>query len=291
MCGYLPILLSLLTGVADAHEQRNPLYAQLVTAGVCVDGKTLAVLSRPTLPDGATAAEQQTALKSIPLRTPLSEFTRDSVVAPFAMVVGQPADAEAGVRLRTLDVWFVVHADLSVIKKDPQLLESFLRKAEGDAHAMSDEELAAREIQIPPAVADRTHYAHAASTLLDRVRLSVSTRTVYSQSEESTVLAGEIDQRFADDSEFPNEWRPVEITSRGSVVGEPAPYRISASYWKATQLDQPEGAILFEHHAVFEQPLGWFGGRDLLRSKLPMAVQTEVRSFRRKLKKATQNNS
>jgi hypothetical protein len=46
------------------------------------------------------------------------------------------------------------------------------------------------------------------------------------------------------------------------------------------------GAMLIEYHSVFEQPSGWFGGRDRLRSKLPLAVQDEVRTFRRKLKKA-----
>ena len=123
---------------------------------------------------------------------------------------------------------------------------------------------------------------------MDRVRLSVTTHTVHSHNDQSTVFAGEIDQRFAADAAFPNQWRAVEITPQGGKVGPPEPYQLSASYWKATQLSQPARAILIEYHSVFEQPVGWFGGRDLLRSKMPMAVQNEVRTFRRKLKKATE---
>ena len=39
-----------------------------------------------------------------------------------------------------------------------------------------------------------------------------------------------------------------------------------------------------ECHIVFAEPEAWFGGKNLLRSKLPLAVQDEdVRSSRRKL--------
>jgi hypothetical protein len=123
---------------------------------------------------------------------------------------------------------------------------------------------------------------------LDRVRLSVTTQTVHSHNNQSVVLAGEIDQRFAADGAFPNQWRPIEITAQKAKAGPPESYRLSASYWKATQLTRPAGAILVEYHSAFEQPVGWFGGRDLLRSKMPMAVQNEVRTFRRKLQKAAE---
>ena len=98
MTGLLPILLAAWMGVSDSHDQENPLYRQLVATGVSVGGKSLAILPKPTMPDGASAADEQAALKSIPMRVPLDQFTRDSLVAPFAMVIGPLTETESGVR-------------------------------------------------------------------------------------------------------------------------------------------------------------------------------------------------
>jgi hypothetical protein len=260
----------------------------LQTKGITVDGKTVAVLKPPTFSDGMDAAAQQTALKSIPMRLPLDEFVRNSVVAPCALSVGDLTETESGIRIRTLDIWFVAHADLKTLRDNRQLLDEFLHEADGETRRLSAEELGRRGIEVPPEAVERTTYAHAVSTLLDRVRLSVTTHTVYSQSDDSSVLAGEVDQQFVGDAELPNQWQPIEISAQGKVIGSAEPYSASAFYWKATQLAEPAGAILVEYHSAFEQPSGWFGGRDLLRSKVPMAVQNGVRTLRRKLKKAMQ---
>ena len=36
-----------------------------------------------------------------------------------------------------------------------------------------------------------------------------------------------------------------------------------------------------EQHVIFAEPTGWFDGANLLRSKLPAAVQNNVRTMRR----------
>ena len=46
--------------------------------------------------------------------------------------------------------------------------------------------------------------------------------------------------------------------------------------------------MFIECHMIFDEPRGWFGGANLLRSKLPLAVQEEVRNFRRRLSAASQ---
>jgi hypothetical protein len=38
---------------------------------------------------------------------------------------------------------------------------------------------------------------------------------------------------------------------------------------------------------IFDEPNGWFGGANLLRSKLPLVIQDEVRNFRRRLAAAS----
>jgi hypothetical protein len=66
------------------------------------------------------------------------------------------------------------------------------------------------------------------------------------------------------------------------IIGPARPYIGAAWYSKATKLQQPQGAVLFEYHIVFDEPEGWFNGANLLRSKLPLLVQDGVRKFRRR---------
>ena len=48
-------------------------------------------------------------------------------------------------------------------------------------------------------------------------------------------------------------------------------------YVKITKLHAPAGAVLVEQHIVYAEPTGWFDGANLLRSKLPLVMQVNVR--------------
>jgi hypothetical protein len=63
------------------------------------------------------------------------------------------------------------------------------------------------------------------------------------------------------------------------------PFSGSGQYLKVTRLVEPQGALFVEYHLVFTEPADWFGGANLLRSKLPQAAQVIVRSMRRELLK------
>ena len=98
------------------------------------------------------------------------------------------------------------------------------------------------------------------------------------------LVAQRIDSRFSKDGEYPNQWRPVKLSEDGKYdVGTPTVYAGVGSYGRAIPLAQPAGTILFEFHLVFEEPHEWFDGVNLIRSKLPLAVQDQLRTFRRKL--------
>ena len=57
---------------------------------------------------------------------------------------------------------------------------------------------------------------------------------------------------------------------------------------KLTRLADPDGAVFVEYHGVYNEPSGWFPGEEnLLRSKLPLVVQQEVKQFRVKLSNAS----
>ena len=124
---------------------------------------------------------------------------------------------------------------------------------------------------------------------MDRVQLELTTRAFASRTKDSMLVASKVDRRFTEDEQFPNLWRPINRGADGkSHIGEPAPYEAAASYVKLTRLAEPAGALLVEYHLVFVEPKAWFGGANLLRSKLPMLFQSRARLFRRKLQKASQ---
>jgi hypothetical protein len=50
---------------------------------------------------------------------------------------------------------------------------------------------------------------------------------------------------------------------------------------KLTRLREPAGAVFVEGHVIFAEPKGWFDGENVLRSKLPLGVQNQVRALRR----------
>jgi hypothetical protein len=100
------------------------------------------------------------------------------------------------------------------------------------------------------------------------------------------MAASILDRRFANDPDFPNRWRPVTRDDNGKrQLGAPQPYFGFGGYAKATRLVEPAGAILIEYHAAFAEPQDWFGGTNLLRSKLPILAQMIVRQLRRGLEK------
>ena len=115
MVGHLPIVLSALITVSGGHEGQNRLYDRLLTSGVTVGGKTLAVLPAPTLADHTDAATQRAALDSIPKRVPLQAFTRNSVVAPYAMSLVGCCQFVASLFGRAPNLAFVTPAEFEAL--------------------------------------------------------------------------------------------------------------------------------------------------------------------------------
>jgi hypothetical protein len=94
-----------------------------------------------------------------------------------------------------------------------------------------------------------------------------------------------MDDRFQNDKQHPNIWRHINVVEEEEKLGSPQPYTGMAGYVLVTKLPEPAGALLVEMHFLLHEPPAWFGGRNLLRSKLPTLIQDNVRSFRRKLSK------
>jgi hypothetical protein len=127
-------------------------------------------------------------------------------------------------------------------------------------------------------------------SLLERVRISGTTRSIKTSTPQSVTIASVLDPRFDLDPEFSNSWRSIERDAAGRrQYGPPYVYNSLGSYVKATRLHEPEGALLIEYHVGFAEPEGWFHGANLLRSKLPIVAQETVRRFRRSFDKPQEN--
>lgn len=287
-CGLLAGALWLVGAMGAA--QANPLLEKLISEGVKLSDGSVVKLPAPWLADGLDAAAQKAAIEKVASRYPYDQFTRDSAVAPLLLEM-QSIESQGGVRTgQRVDVAFVAYATLELVNDGDMLarllgVEQQTDDEKGGAVALTAEQLASRGIELAPADGEvRQSLAAVRFEVLDRVEVSGVANTMRTGSSQSLVAAVEFDPRFADDPELPMHWRPIERTAAGETIkGAAQRYSGVGAYVKVTPLVEPRGALLVEAHAVFDEPHGWFGGVNLLRSKLPIVVQDNVRSFRRKL--------
>ncbi len=301
-------------GRQSRADEPNPILQRLLTKGVSAGGPAVK-LPAATLADGLDAAAQRQALDRIADRNHSVEaLTRHSVVAPVVLRVsaagtsadqanGTDASAENSTAepphrdgLARVDLWFVAYGRLETLR-DESFWKSWSKSAadeggkvevKGEVEAarssvLSAEALKSRGIQD----ADDQRHLTADVTLFKEVRLSATLETMRSRTDDSLIVAGQLDPRFAGDKEYPNRWWRLDRDDSGHLAaGPPHDYRGAGWYVKATKLHEPEGSLLVEYHLVFEEPYGWFNGGNYLRSKLPVVVQDGVRRFRRRLSEA-----
>jgi hypothetical protein len=286
------IVCVVLLAAHGARGNANPVFDQLMRDGVPVGGRDIARLPAPTLADGLSAAQQRQAIEAICAGSHTWEdLTRRSVVAPFILKV--KADERANHLGRRVDLWFIAYGNLATLENNEWLERQFKSTGnETDAEngavvkVVPADEL--RRLGLKPHMSPPDpQYVFAELTLLDRVRLSVTTRGAQLQSPDSALTASLLDPHFDNVPQSPNRWRPVLRDDAGRRhLGKPQPFTGYGSYAKATRLLDPPGAILIEYHVAFEEPEGWFNGTNMLRSKLPILAQMIVRQLRRELAKS-----
>lgn len=286
----ISIIPSILLAVAAAPEQglphRNPLYRDLLERGVAVSAKDRVRLASPTMADGLDKQAQMKVINSLATDIPVDELMRRSVVASHVSKVRdiEPSDPEAPAH--GVDVWFVAYGDYkSVATKD---VDAWFNSSRRDlkGKTLSDTELRERNIHLSLEGNPKERLVFTSYSLLEKVQISMTTYTIVSQSDESIVLATTLDPRFAHDKLYPNSWQSITTGPNGELrLGPPHSYNCTAMYTKITRLIEPKGALFVEIHRISTEPKKWFDGANLLRPKLPMLIQAEVRSFRREAAK------
>lgn len=268
------------------HESRNPLFKSLLDTGLAVGPKDKAKFPAPTMPDGLDAAKQKAILnKLVEGEYPVEEFTRNSVVARELLKLRDANLSDLKAPARGVDVWFIVYGDLKALDDD-KFLDRLLNTGRGGGNAkeIKAADLKKREITIPDP--KKESYGYVEFDFLEKVHLKAAGRTMWTRTPESVVIAGEIDPRFAGDANFPNQWQSIDKAGGAVKLGPASPWAGAAFYLKITKLAEPAGALFCEQHVIFVEPTGWFDGANLLRSKLPIAMQKSVRDMRKEWGKA-----
>lgn len=283
------VALCTLTAPADAHEKLNPVYRDLRENGVEVGAASKVKMPEPLLADGLSSRDQQKKLRElIAGHSSYEEFTRKSRVAPEKLVLKDVKPAAKNSVTRLVQVTCCAYGDLKAIA-DKKFLDRVLdlNKGDGKAESLPAAKLEALGLEIKDA--DHESYGRASMRVLEKVQLDVTTHSYWSQNDESIVAAGRIDPRFRDDKDQPNQWRSLsKVNGKFRVGNKASPYEGAGYYVKFTKLASPKGALFVEGHVIFQEPGGWFQGENTLRSKLPIAIQKQVRDFRLELDRAMQ---
>ncbi len=278
--GLCPILVLL----AAPPNRGNELYEELRTKGIAVGAKEKAVLPAPSMADGLDAKQQQEVLTAVAgTNYSVEELVRPAVVAPYVLKYRDVRPSDPDAPAYGIDLWFVAHGDLDTLSSKDFLDRWKARRKDQQVHVLTAPELAKRKLEEHSGEGRQERYGHAVFTVLDRVQVSATLHTVVTRQADSILAAGMVDPRFQED-EFANRWRSISRDDDGKpVLGELHPYGGAGAYIKITRLVEPAGALFVEYHLVFTEPKDWFGGANLLRSKLPIATQSDVRAFRREL--------
>lgn len=284
------LLIFLVTPQTRPCVAANPIYDALVERGLKLSPQETLNLPKPILDDGMDAAKQQLAIETLLAgKYDWETFTRKAVVSPLLLKITGDAQ-EPGHVGRRVDLYFVAYGSLNALGSEDYLQKQLNLTAAGDqgrengrAKVLSGEDLGKRGLPTSQKP-DDPRWVAVESTLLSKVRISLTTQNVKTQSSDSILIASLADPRFEKDAEYPNCWRAISSDDAGRrQTGPPQPYSGLGSYVKATRLARPAGAIFMEYHVAFAEPQGWFHGANLLRSKLPIVAQDMVRTFRRNI--------
>lgn len=294
MISLVAFLVLHVSAVAADPIASNVVFDQLTQTGVRLQSGEVVRLPAPTMPDGLDAGQQSAILEKTAGNYGVDRFARKSAVAPFVLEINSIEDDRQQRGGQRVDFYFVAYGSREALF-DEALFGDLVGVQEGNAkdkamstHTLTDDELRTRNL-APLSDGDTDgdlveSYVAVEAPILERVELQGVGRAVKQKTGESLLGAWMLDERFSDDPDYPNQWRPVIRDAAGRMsLGPPTPYSGLGGYIKLTALHEPAGAIFVECHAAFDEPHEWFDGKNLLRSKLPQAVQENIRTFRRKL--------
>ena len=270
---------------AESDHAKNSLFQTVLKEGLTAEGRAIK-LQEPAFRDGMTPEAQMEALKAIAgSERAAREMLNDSVTAPHKLAIRDERGAKEIVR--SLDVTFIIHAKLDNLEVDQGLLKGRVEPVEVGNMRF--------EVEIlPPAGSDSKDVVQTSirskSRLLDRIEVEQVDRLMGTRSDESVVVASRTDLRTGAEGKPGSFWNAIQRKGRTESKGPAQPYQGSAGYVKFTRWKGSDGVILVEGHFAYAEPIAWFDGAPILRSKFGLVAQDQIRRLRRELKNAAGSN-
>ena len=288
---FVPSLAAEADSEVSGPHAANPIYRTLVGEGLELEGRRFPFPS-PLIQDGQTAETQQKRLRELlESDRKVAEFLRDSVSAPFILKLKD--EKTAGSTVRRADLWFAVHASLDDVDLDSFSKHSANAKPvevgnmRFESRLLSAEDLKERQIENPKADdATKSFSIHQVGRLLDRIHVEGTDQVVVTRSPHSWVIAARTDRRFDEDPKAPNRWWPIVRRGASEEKGAAKTFPGGASYVAIHQLQSAPKVLLVEAHFTFAEPQSWFDGAPILRSKISLIAQDQIRRLRREIAQA-----
>ena len=270
------------------HSNENHVLRQLILDGIQTAGGQSFRLPAPMMSDVLSPQQQHELIKQNLAGRPIERYLRNSVVAPHICQLTDAVRTDA-FTIRQVDFWFIGYADLEQLTSSQFAISN---EADGTTtQEIDNKALTARGLPTTAAAGGNVlseAFGHIHYNLLNKVQLAATGRAFVTRSKNSLLAAGIVDPRFRGDVEYPNQWQLLSPDDVGKLVaGDAQPYDGGGGYLKATRLSEPKGALFVEGHLLLVEPIGWFGGKNQLRAKLPAIIQSHVRSVRRALLKTS----
>lgn len=283
------IIVAVVGASVSAEQPANLLYDELLNKGIAIPGGPTVKLPAPLLRPGELPKESAELLEKASGNVPVELFVRQSATAPFNLKIESVEKGNEERCGQMINLWFIAYGKLdAVVEKD--FLKEILggkgksrRDGDKEETTLTAEALSKRGIRLLEGPKLKQTFGKLELELLDKVQVEGITQSLRTSMPYSAITATRLDDRFKNDKEYPNRWRHVLRSAEGESLGPLQPYTGLGGYVLVTELPEPKGALLFEMHFLLHEPPEWFGGYNLLRSKMPVKIQENVRSFRRKL--------
>jgi hypothetical protein len=270
-------------------QQPKSVLDELTIDGLDIPGVGKHKLPQPTLGFGDSEEKLKAKIKEFVAQRP--DFLGTSRYAPHRLDrVGDIVDRSGKVHGREFHLYFAAHGDIKHLDEHG-LVNSLLgmkggKKARGakDLDYLDDEDLKARGI-VPATIKDgEERYSLLDMEMLEKAKIDGVLRSRKQWVNGSLVTTMVLDPRFANDKKYPNRWRSIpERKDDKETLGPPQPYSGFGGYVKATPVPGTKNVIFLEMHFALSEPHAWFGGRNLIAARLPIATKENVANLRKKL--------
>ena len=121
--------------------------------------------------------------------------------------------------------------------------------------------------------------------LLDKIQVEATDRIIATRSADALVIASRTAEAPGMDGPLGNRWHAINRKGGQETIGAARPYEGGAGYVAIQRYKPKAGVLLVEAHFAFTEPIPWFQGDPILRSKIGLVAQDRIRSLRRDLAK------